>query len=321
MALVMKMASAAPAYKRYVSHEELRSLFNCEAQWDFRYGDRLAGDSLTPLTPVDKLVSGSIWDQLVKRYNRHGIYPDTRESMQALYGGPIELDEFEKQLALIRRYAGMNRVIGTHHVEEYRVAISPVLDLWVSPDDLYTSIDGDWYIDYKLRSSLTSLEYLQRNMQGMLYVWGARKAGINIKGLIFDETLNEMPAEVRYNKDGRPSKVQTCSANDYVKGCVSGGFLPDPEIVKKLEQRKVHQRVAIEHFDFDLDSLEQTIMSAYSRITYLENGLLYPTRTRNPSVCRFCRYNNICENPDPDYIDFLYERKPAKRNRVDYERH
>jgi PD-(D/E)XK nuclease superfamily protein len=312
----MTLVSVAPeSKKRYVSNEELRTLFNCEAQWDFRYGDRLAGDSLKPLTDVDRLVSGSIWDRLAKSYNRNGIYPKSREAMQDLCGFSIELAEYEKQLALIRRYSSMNRPIRTTEVAEYRVAVSPILDLWVSPDDLYASSDGLWYIDYKLRASLTSVEYLQRNMQGMLYVWGARKAGIDIKGIIFDETLNEMPAEVRYNKDGRPSKVQTCSASDYLKGCVSGGYLPDPEIIKKLEDRKVHQRVVVDHFDFDLDTIEATIQSAYTRITFLENGLLYPTRTRNSMICRYCRYNNICEFPEPDYIDFLYERKPAKRYR------
>jgi hypothetical protein len=311
----MLVSVARESNKRYVSHEELRTLFNCEAQWDFRYSDRLAGSALKPLDDVERLVSGSIWDSIIKAYNRSGLIPSSHDSMQTTYGGSIDYAEFEKQLALIRRYASINPPIGTHEIVEFRVAISPILDLWVSPDDLYGSSDGLWYIDYKLRSSLTSLEYLQRNFQGLLYVWGGRRQGAPIKGIIFDETLNEMPAEVRYNKDGRPSKVQTCSAADYQKGCVSGGYLPDPEVLKKLEDRKVHQRVVVEHFDYDLETLEATILSAYARITYLEKGLLYPTRVRNPMICRNCRYNTICEFPEPDYVDFLYERKPAKRNR------
>lgn len=308
---------AAVASKRNISFREMRALLDCTAKWDFMYGEQLAGSSLTPKTTAALLNSGSLWDVTVKTYNKQGLEAALKELHAVAPANTAEdQQEFEKMTALIRRYAHTNPMMGTVSIEPYDVPVSPILNLTIRPDDVYVPLgDGIWYVEYKLRKSLTSIEYLQRDFQTKLYVWGARKIGHPVLGVIMDETLNEMPAEVRYNNDGRPSKTQTCSADDYRKGCISGGYVPDPMVLKKLETRKVHQRVPIYYESFDLDDIEDTINAAYSHITYLERGIIRPTRIRYPMMCRLCTFNSICEHPEPDAVDFLYDRKPAKKDR------
>lgn len=285
------------------------------------YGEQLAGSSIKPKTEAALLNSGSLWDVTVKSYNHDGLEAALRTLHATAPADTAEdQQEFEKMTALIRRYAGINPPMRTVTIDPYDVSVSSILELTIRPDDLYYTGkgfgDGEmWYVEYKLRKSLTSVEYLQRDFQTKLYVWGARRLGVPIVGVIMDETLNELPAEVRYNNDGRPSKTQTCSADDYRKGCISGGYVPDPLVLKKLELRKVHQRVPIYYEHFDLEDIEATINAAYAHITYLERGIIRPTRIRNPMLCRLCTFNQICEHPEPDAVDFLYDRRPAKKDR------
>lgn len=302
------------ASKRVISFREIRALLDCEAKWDFMYSDHLAGSAISPKETTDLLSAGSLWDTAVKTYNRSGSVETTAHVLSLHHAEP----EYEKVVALLRRYVSVNKPMETTAVEPFDVPVNGILDITVRPDDGYSDYvnkEPDWFVEYKLRKSLTSIEYLQRDLQTMLYVWAARREGREIKGVIFDETLNEMPAEVRYNKDGRPSRTQTCSADDYLKGCISGGYLPDPDVVSKLEARKIHQRVPIFFESFDLSGVGSMVEAAYARITYLERGILRPSRVRNPLLCRMCPFNGICEHPEPDLVDFLFERKPAKRDR------
>src|SRR5580765_7083512 len=234
--------------KRYVSDSELSTLVTCEARWDFRYGDRLAGTSLKAITPPTRLAEGSMWDIAIKNYNRGGSLADVIEQINAIQPDDTLLSHL-KVSRLLHRYSSMLAPLGTHVVEPFLVPLSPILDLTVQPDDQLIHEGDLWFVEYKLRSSLTSLEYLQRNFQAMLYVYGARKSGVKVRGTIFDETLNEEPQGVRHNKNGAVSKVQSCSVQEYLRACYAADMEADPDVVKKLNERKVHQRVWIEHFD------------------------------------------------------------------------
>jgi len=305
--------------KRYISKNEIRTLLDCEAKWGFKYDDKLAGDALEPILLPARITEGGHWDRIIKAYNHGEPYNDILTMMA------MTIEDFElrlKLIALLSRYSKKYPPMHSHTVEPYYVSLYPHLDVTIQPDDAVYEWPGNegaakWFVEYKLRGSLTSVEYLQRDLQGMLYVYGARVNGEDIKGVIYDETLNEEPPTINYNKDGRPSKRQTCTAEEYAQACYDSGIDPDPEVVVKLETRRIHQRVMIEHFSYDLEDMERYLKSIYSHITYLEQGLLYPARVRNPIICRSCEYNSICEHPEPDLVDFTFKRKPAKRNRTD----
>lgn len=294
--------------RRSITRSEIRALLDCEAKWDFSYGDRLAGSSLQAIEPPEVLRLGSSWDAIVKAYNR-------REAVGPVLRAGLYMGEDNRLPKLAHRYAGMYAPMGTKEVAPFRVELYPHLDVTIQPDDLLEKDGYLWYIEYKLRKSLTGLEYLQRDLQGMLYVYGARKSGINIKGVLFDEMLNESPTDMRYKKDGGPSRVQSCSAAEYIRGCEAINFDPDPEVLARLEERRVHQRIPIDYYDYDLEEMDVMLKSVLSHVTLLETGFMFPKRVRNPMVCRFCEYNQICEHPEPDLVDFHFTRRKARRNR------
>lgn len=295
--------------ERYITRSEIRSLLDCEARWDFRYSDRLAGSSLEPIVVPNLLALGTSWDTVVKTYNHGG---SVGAVLLDLYKG-----EDNRIVHLAHRYASLYKPMRTVTVKPFIVEILPGMKVAIQPDDRLIDENGrTWLVEYKLRTSLTSLEYLQRDLQGMLYVYGARKSGKEVAGVIFDEMLNELPTEMRFKKDGGPSKVQSCSVQEYIRGCEAIGFDPDPDIVAKLEVRRVHQRVPIEFYDFDLEGIDDLLKSAELHIQLLERGAMYPKRIRNPMMCRLCEFNPICEHPDPDLIDFTFTRREARRNRV-----
>lgn len=296
---------------RYIRRSEVRALLDCEAKWDFRYGDRLAGSSIVPIEPIELLRAGTGWDTIVKGYNRG-------ENVGALLrDSSVYMGEDGRIPKLAMRYATSRSPMGTVEIMPIVVQVQEGVSLAIEPDDLLYIDDEPWFVEYKLRQSLTSIEYLYRDMQGMLYVWAARLSGFPVRGIIFDETLNEYPSEMRYKKNGEPSKVQSCSPAEYAKGCLLSGVDPDIEVLNKLESRATHQRVPIEHFKHDLEGLPDLIASAHSHIRALEKGIIYPKRTRNPMICRHCEFNRVCEHPDPDLVDFTFTRRPAKRDRND----
>lgn len=264
-----------------------------------------------PYEPAELLRTGTSWDTIVKAYNR-------KENVSPILRDPeLYLGEDGRIPKLAFRYTSSRSPMGTVEIDPIVVEVDEGVRLAIEPDDLL-HLDGHlWFVEYKLRQSLTSVEYLYRDMQGMIYVWAARLYGLDIKGIIFDETLNEMPTDMRFKKNGEPSKVQSCSPAEYAKGCLLAGVDPDMEVLEKLESRKTHQRIPIEHFKQDLEGLPDLIKSAYTHIRGLEKGFLYPKRTRNPMICRHCEFNSICEHPDPDLVDFTFSRRPAKRERND----
>lgn len=276
---------------RLISHSEIETLQDCALRWEFSYSDRLLGFSIATRDPNVYLRRGKAWGRGVARWHETG----SLDAADALMLASIEKDAARQQAAgtydadahaelwtLLRGsladYANTVERLNVHSPEfEINVPIpsrtgrrkSSRYRLQARLDNLAVK-DGETYIvEYKYRSSLSSLEDLLRSRQHRIYAWGYREQfGIEVRGTIIDERLAEIPSPVRFNGDGSVSRVQSCNPVEYVeafgrvpmgvaalsksgkplksqachpdlyeRACVVAGVEPDGDVLARLEAR------------------------------------------------------------------------------------
>jgi len=327
---------------RTFSHSELSRLSLCEAQWDFSYGDTLAGSSLTAKVTAPRLREGRAWGRAVAAWHVSG--GDASAARDALVlaladdadeqrAEGVYLDDEHaamsmRMIEMVDHYAATSTPLRLIDPERhYDVSIpsrtgrraSSVYRLSGYLDGVNIDDDGRfWIVEFKLRGRLSSIEDLALDRQGRRYAWAwSRETGYDVAGVIYDERLNEAPRPPKILASGRPStdKRQLCTAQDYADACATAGVEPDAEMVDHLGSRVWQSRQRI---IFRTDELEETgaeLVSLAQRVGELESGRM-PIRAANPIVCRGCFFRAICPDPTDDYaLTASYRRVPAKRNR------
>lgn len=325
--------------KRLLSYSEISKVLDCEASWDFAYGGHLAGDALAPKNVPVLLREGRAWGR----------------GVAALHAGDLAAGHEALDVSL-EEDADQQREVGMYLAEEHEEIASrlhPMLDhyaastgplpitspeyeievpipartgsgrsnryrLLVYLDGLHVDGDGrEWIVEYKLRKQLSPVDLIARSRQIRWQAWAAREAlGIDPVGVIVDERLNAVPEPVRFNADGRPSKVQACTAEAYLAGCRESRHLPHEDVLEKLRQKRWQHREPVLLRQTELDRAGRELVSAAQLVRELDSGARYPIRNPTRPNCNGCWFRDVCDHPeDVDLIDALYERRPAKRDR------
>lgn len=332
---------------RTVSHSEAQTLLDCAARWDFSYGGFLAGSALRPKVTAYRLREGAAWGRAVaalmaaddrlseprgaaeleladalaedaEEQQEHGVYdPEAHAEMRAHLRGlldhcmsewtPLRIDRLEHELDVAipsrtgrqrsNRYRFNGRVDGVH-VDEH----------------------GEWIVENKLRGELSSFEQVSLSRQIRWYAWAWRETtGRAPVGVIVEERLNEAPRPAKVNKDGRPStdKRQMTTPALYRDACRAAGVEPDAETLEAFAARRWQARHRVFLTAAEISEAGRQITSVARHIHLLEAGQLYPVRNPSRQRCGGCAYREICNTPrDTELVDALYERVPAKRDRV-----
>ena len=333
---------------RLLSDTEARTLLTCQAQWDFRYGGRLAGDALKPLETASLLREGKLWGRAVATYHAAlaaaGPAPAVvladcegaarealREDVPRLDGDSdedyerrvdaylaVHADDIERTLAMLAHYVATSAPLAIERAEqEFRVPIpsrsggrSNVYRLQCFIDGVHTDEHGQWIVEYKLRKQLSPFEQIERSRQLRWEAWAWRETyGVEPVGVIVDERLNALPAEVRRNPDGRPSKQQSCTPEAYT---AAGG--KDDGVLEALRAKSWQARHPLLLSSAEIDEAGEQLRSVARQLHGFESGELYPVRNPSQMNCGMCAFRTICTQPhDRELVDAHYLRVPPKR--------
>lgn len=329
---------------RSLSHSEIASLLDCQAQHDFRYVGRLASDALAPKTTAPLLSRGRAWGAGVAAYHATPGVIDGLEAGQAALAESLEEDAHEQREnglydpdQHVQTHAELGSTL-THYIatstqlpitrleHELDVAIpsrtgrrrSNAYRLLCRLDGVHQDTEGRWWIvEFKLRNQLWSLEQITLSRQIRWYAWAWRETtGIEPAGVIVDERLNVVPAPVKFNQDGRPSKVQSCQPDDYQAACEETDTPLDPNVYERLIAKVWQHRHRVLFRTGELDEVGWQLVSAARLVHDLESGRLFPIRNPSRMRCPGCAYREICPDPgDTALVDALFERVVAKRDR------
>jgi hypothetical protein len=322
---------------RSLSHTELRALTRCEAEWDFGYGDALAGSSLRPKVTAPHLREGRMWGRAVAAWHQVGEATEealivARAALQAAFEEDAQ-EQHEAGTFDPDGAAGMNDRL--HSIlDHYAATVAPLpltdpegefdveagtgFRLYGRVDGLHRDGGGLWIVEFKLRGTLTSFEQLALDRQGRRYSWAwERQTGERVAGVIYDERLNEEPRPPKVLKSGKPStdKRQFTTPELYRAACEAAEIEADEEVAAAFGARRWQQRERIIFRPDELAEVEREIEALAERVTHLEDGR-YPIRAAVRQVCGGCSFREVCPNPqDTELVDALFQRVPAKRNR------
>lgn len=326
---------------RPISHSETQTAMECQAKHAFAYTGHLTdGTVLKPKTTPIRLREGRAWGAGVAAYHatadvrnakvritaqlsldaadqqQHGLYDETAHQ---------ELEEYLH--SLVDHYAAGTERLQLDRLEaEILVAIpsrtgvrqSNRYRLQAFVDGIHVDAeDRLWIVEFKLRKQLTPLSALQLDRQIRWYAWAYQRAtGDEVTGVIVDERLNQAPAPVKLNKDGTPSKVQSCRLDDYIAAWQELGHEPDEETVAKLAAKDWQQRHWLLFRPEEIAEAGREVVSAASLISMLDRAELWPVRNPSRMRCPGCAYKDACPDPgDTALVDALYDRDVPKRAR------
>jgi hypothetical protein len=325
--------------RRLLSHSEVSAALDCQVRHAFSYTGLLTdGDALTPKSVAPKLRAGRAWGRAVAAWHEnHG--PQAQEHAITAMAEALSLDEAEQRehgvfdqdefdtlnrhlCDLLADYMATAEPIPLSRPEhELQVPIpsrtgvrnSTVYQLLCYLDGIHVDAEGrDWIVEFKLRGQLQPLELIAKARQLRWYAWAWRKeTGRPVAGIISEERLDAVPAEVRLNQNGSLSKVQSCRPDAYV---AAGG--DDLDVLAKLEAKRWQQRHPFVLTERELDEAGKQLASAGSLIHQLDTGALYPVRNPSPMRCPGCAYRDVCTDPgDVALVDALFVRDIPKRDR------
>lgn len=327
--------------KRRISHSEASTLLDCQFKHAFAYTGRLTGDALKPKSTAPQLREGAAWGAAVAawhanfdkdpseahahamaameirlsldaaRQQEHGTYDPDEHTRLATHLHTMLQDyvAHAEPIALTRPEHKLEVAIPSRTGK--RASNRYVLEAFV--DGVHTDSAGrDWIVEFKLRKQLQPFELIARDRQVRWYAWAWREVtGRPVAGVIVDQRLNAEPAELRLNKNGAPSKVQSCRPDVYEQTDE-----PDAEVLAKLRAKEWERRDPLILTDAELEEAGRQLASVGSLIHQLDAGQLYPIRNPSPMRCPGCAFRDICVSPgDTELVDALYERRPAKRER------
>lgn len=322
---------------RYISHSQVSRMLDCSVSYDLAYVGQLTGGTvLRAKTPHVNLSRGRVFHEGLLAYHRGEGLDAALAAMRAAVeadlaeidaaGGIAELDRQREIEGLLERilvaYARDNEPLPLANTE---VALNVGITRGYAFEG---SIDGvvhafstptiePWLYELKLRRQFTDYAVIAKDRQPWWYAWAYRKqTGITPAGFIYEEVLAEAPGEVRLNQDGKPSKVQTCHAEDYVRACLAAKVQPDADVVLRLRERKQARRHEIVFTDRGLELAGRQIKAAAQQVSLFDRGVVAPIH--NPSVmrCKGCAFKDVCLDPlDAPLVDALFNREPPARDR------
>lgn len=324
--------------RRLISHSEIATVLDCQAKHDFSYVGALAGSALKPKTTPVLLREGRAWGRAVATWHEtgdvglaHHVELNTALAEDAEKQQTQGVDEHEQTVeklrALLDHYTTTTERLPINRLEhELEVPIpsrtgrrrSNTYRLSAFIDGIHTDDEGRaWIVEFKLRKQLSAFWQIALARQTRWYAWAWREqTGIEPAGIIVDERLNATPAPVKLNKDGTPSKVQTCTLDAYIDAWQHLGTQPNEDVVAQLAGREWQQRHPLILRPGELDEAGAQLVSAARLIHRLDTGLLYPIRNPSRARCPGCAFKDICPEPqDTVLVDALYERVEAKRDR------
>lgn len=322
--------------ERRISHSETSALLTCQHRWDFQYGFQLAGSSLKAKDTPLQLREGRAWGAMVASHHTGADMADCltagMESLeedaerQREFGMFIQEDYDESVLrlaGLIEHYRTGNSPLGIERLEHEIVVPIPSRSgrqdsnrykLQTFFDAILRDEAGRiWIVEFKLRKQLSALQQIVLSRQIRWYAWAYRKeTGEEPAGVIVDERLNALPKEVKLNKNGSVSKVQSCTVEAYVE---AGG--EDDEVLEKLRSKRWGQREAVLLTTAEIDEAGHQLVSAGQQIRDFDSAERYPVRNPSPLYCPGCQFKDICANPrDEDLVNALFERTVPKKDRI-----
>ncbi len=331
---------------RVISYSEITAALDCEGKWDFRYGDQLAGSSLKEKQIAPLLSGGRAWGAAIAAWHTHlgnragklainamdaSLQEDADKQREHGVFDQHQHDELRTQLLQILLHH-INSVdpIPMDAVTERELLVpipsrsgkrsSSRYKLLCYLDATETVDDGSCWIDeFKLRKSLTDARLIANSRQTRWYAWALwRETGRKVRGAWVNERLNVAPKQPRILKSGKPShaKDQMCSVEAYEAVCREHQVETVEETVQALRARRWHQRVPILFRDGELEEVGKELVSAAQLLGQLDRGERYPLRNVKRANCNWCAYREICPSPDNDLVEALFERVPAKRNRI-----
>lgn len=321
---------------RVLSVTESSTLSDCSWRWGLAYGD-LAGAALHPIDVPVLLREGrawgagmaalhSTWDQTTHLVAAEGaiatsLLADEQQRYDAGLGDREHAQAVvERVQAALHHYYATSELLPLHHPETHLVLPLPAprrhsnrYRLEVYLDGLHDDEHGTWIVEFKWRSSrLMDYEIAARQRQLRWYGWAWREhIGRDIAGVILDERLGVVPSEVRFNRDGQPSKVQSCTPEAYI---AAGGEHPD--VIEQLRVKVWQSRRRITFRAGELDWAGRELRTLARLVHQYDHHQLLPMRNPNERNCRGCRFKAICDDPfDTELVDALYERRPPKHLR------
>lgn len=324
---------------RSISHSEVSTLLSCQAAHDFKYVGQLAGSALRPKATAPLLRDGRAWGAGVAAWHQTGNVTLARSALLASLDEDVAeqrahglwLPDADREargllVALLSHYARTAERLPIDRLEhEIDVPIpsrtgrgrSNTYRLLYFVDGVHVDDDGRvWLVEFKLRRQLTAFEQVVLSRQIRWGAWAWRQqTGRDIAGVIVDERLKAQPTPVKLNKDGTPSKVQTCELDLYVAAWIERGEQPDEDVVARLAAKRWQARHPVVFRPGELDEAGRQLVSAAQQIRAFDAGALYPIRNPSPRACGGCQFRQICPAPDDvELVDALFERRPAKRD-------
>jgi hypothetical protein len=210
---------------RAISYSEGSTLLTCQAQWDFRYGNVLAGSSLKQKDVPVLLRDGRAWGRGVAAF--HAADPDERmnagvlelakaleedaeeQRSEGLYDADAHREKAAELRALLEHYAETTDHLPIDRLEHELLVslpsrsgkgISNKYKLQVLFDGIHVDPAGrTWLVEFKLRGQLSPLDLIAKSRQIRYYAWAYRQeTGEEVAGVIVDERLKEVPKPARW---------------------------------------------------------------------------------------------------------------------------
>jgi hypothetical protein len=209
--------------ERVLSYTEVSTALTCEAQWDFKYGDKLAGSSLNSKRLAPVLGLGRAWGAGMAAWHEiHGPHQLTIEdevlapevAAESAILTSLHRDMTEGGLAADDAIAGHVQTLLTG-LELYAAHTTPLVPFdraehkIVVPlpsrggkrnsnryrfearvDGVNETSQGVWLAEFKYRGRLTPVRLIARGRQPRHYAWAWReKYERDVLGIYVDETL------------------------------------------------------------------------------------------------------------------------------------
>lgn len=334
---------------RVLSYSEISTALDCQARWDFRYSDVLAGSSLKEKAVAPLLSGGKAWGAAVAALHVNADKLDCGLKAIEAMDESLEADadrqrEFsmhepeahdklrEELLRLLTHYMEVSDLPLWHLMpngeEELLVPIpsrsgtgrgSSRYKLQCFLDATSGDPDRPWLEENKLRGQLTDVSLITNSRQIRWYAWGYWiKHGVKPAGVFVNERLREVPKPPALTEKGQKlshKKEQKCTAAAYLRACSDWDVDPVETTVDYLRARRWQQRVPVMIRDEEYEEIGKELVSAAQQIADLDSGRILPLRNVKRSNCGYCSFADICPSPDSDLVEALFERKPAKRLR------
>ena len=331
---------------RVLSFSEVSRFLDCQARWDFSYGDQLAGSSLKEKAVAPLLSGGRAWGAAIAAYHVHAGQVDAGELAIAAMDESLQADaerqrEFgvhdqsehdelrTRLLAILVHQIEANEPIVMDAMTERELLVpipsrtgrrsSSKYKLLCYIDATETMSDGSvWLDEFKLRGSLYPAKLIVMSRQIRWYAWAYQQAtGQKVTGVWMNERLNEAPKPPRVLASGKLShaKDQLTTAAAYIAACEEYGEEPVTTTIEELQARKWGQRVPVMFREDELEEAGLELVSAAKQIHAMETRQLFPLRNAKRQNCGWCPYRDVCPSPNNELIDALFERLPPKKDR------